>query len=313
MHSDKPKTNSEGRKMKYPKLFDEMKKDGIDDDVASKMSDMNMNPDMLRKMSACMKRFADQLAPPTQGDPADNNPPAFDRAAAIEMIASKNGIDRQTLEQKTDDELKALMGPASMSDSQEDPTDVEVGESQAPDSRIEDTTGSTSASAQADAIVQKHSDGKKTPARKHSEGASVELEQTRNRLARLEHQLAEQTRREKLASLKAKQTKVNKFCEDAIAAGKVTPAEVSGGLKDLLMSADDEAVRKFSDGTSGTALQKQMDLIEKRPKLHIFSEKLPASSDDPADKAYIEKLKGSTEAGRKAQAREKAAAAAAKA
>ena len=294
----------EGKQMNKNKLslFDEMKKDGIDDESVKKMSDMGLDDGTLQKMSACMKKFFDAPAPQS-GDPG------FDRAAAIEMIASKNGIDRAALEDKTDDELKALMGPASMSDKAEDPTKLKVGESQAPEARVDDRTVAPKSTSQAEAVVQQHSDGKGKPARKHTEGDDYISPEVRNRLSRMEQQLDEQKRRERIAALKNKQTKVNKFCESAIAEGKITPAEVSGGLKDILMGMDDERVRKFSDGRESTELDKQIDLIKARPKLHVFSEKLSGdASDSPENDAYIKKLKSSTASGRKALARETAAA-----
>lgn len=300
---------------KNPKLFDDMKADGIDDDTASKMSDMS--PDMLRKMSDCLKKYADSLAPPA-ADPAAGQTPGFDRAAAIELIASKNGIDRATLESKTDDELKQLMGPASMSDSQEDPTKLSGVQSTALDARTEDTTGGSGASANANAISQ--GSGKKLTSddsavknseglRKHSEGANAMMTDIETRMARQQARLDEQERREKIASLKRKQAKVNKFSEDAIKEGKITPAELNAGFKDLLMAADDETVRKFSDGSSATALDKMISAINARPKLNIFSEKMPGSRDESArerDAAEAKRLMTKTESGRKALARETA-------
>jgi hypothetical protein len=298
---EEPVTNSEVRKMKHPKLFDEMKKDGIDDETVGKMAELfgEMPPDMLQKMSNCMKRYADTMAPPT-GD--------FDRAAAIEMIASKNGIDRAMLEAKTDDELKALMGPdpaqqqQQMSDKAEDPTKLAAGTSIAEDARTVDTTGSGGNTAQAEAVKQAPM-GKPAgdDVTKYSDNPHI----TR-RLAQLQARVDEQERRERLKALMAKQDKVKKFCEQAVRDGKVTPAELNSGLKDLLMSSDDTKALKFSDGSTMTALDKQIDLISKRAKLNIFSEKMPASKDERAAlDSEADRLLAKTEAGRRVLAKQK--------
>lgn len=300
--------HSEGRTMKHPKLFDDMKKEGIDEELAQKMSDLD--PAMLQKMSACMKRYGDGTpAPPAPAPAAPTGD--FDRAAAIELIASTNNIDRAILEAKTDDELKALMPPAQMSDAMEDPTPLPAGASTAADARTLDTTGGGGNSAKPEAITtQKVGDKGDANVSKHSETAAVK--QLETRVSQLQARIDEQTRREKLQALKAKQAKVAKFCETAIAEGKVTPAEISGGLRDLLMGADDANVKKFSDGTSDTELDRQIKLINARPKLHIFSEKMPGSPDgavhNASEEARIKAMKARTDLGKKALARESAGA-----
>lgn len=314
-----PKTNSEGKPMKNPKLFDELKQFG--EDVASQVGDMDK--DKLQQFSACLKRYADVSAPPT--DPSQSGAGApFDRTAAIELIASKNGIDRAMLQSKTDDELKALLGPSQMSDSAEDPTKLKVPDSQAANARVEDTTTGGSGGAQPNAIKQAPSGGQSNDnatvnknseryTAKFSEGAQALLSDVENRLARAKARLEEQERREKLAGLKKRQAKVNKFCEDAIAEGKVTPAELAAGLKDTLLQLDDETVKKFSDGSSNTALDGMIASIKARPKLSIFSEKMPVSRDAlAAEQAEADRLLAKTEAGRKVLARRQQAAASGK-
>jgi len=98
------------------------------------------------------------------------------------------------------------------------------------------------------------------------------------RFARAEQMSAKRLADEKLASVKA-------FCERMKAAGKLLPAEEEAGMVDFAMSLDAVAVRKFSDGKSGTQLDRWMAQIEARPELVKFGERLKQPKAGAGDEA----------------------------
>lgn len=292
---------TEGKKaMPTPKHSVKMFTDcGMKEDDAKKFSDMmnGCDPDQLKKMTASLaKMYAEPVAAPAPAAPAA---PVFDRAAAIEFIASKHGIDRAALEAKTDDELKALMADADNASvaqhaeggkEGDDPTPMKVGESQdGPKDKLAGANpkpGDGSGGGESEAIRQ-HSE----KVTKLSEGV----------IATLDRRITAQERRAQIAALQAKTRKVNTFCEDAVKAGIVTPAELKAGLKDKLMREDDERVMKFTDGDTThheTELDRHLRILKARPKLHIFTEKIADKDADDRIIAKRDKLLSMTDSGK---------------
>ena len=95
--------------------------------------------------------------------------------------------------------------------------------------------------------------------------------------------------------------RVNAFCEQMVAAGKLLPAHV-GDYKSLLLSLDDtKPVHKFSDGgrtVSGSALARKMAEIKARAAIVRFGEKVPGggSADQTTHAAAVRKAEAHADA-----------------
>jgi len=95
--------------------------------------------------------------------------------------------------------------------------------------------------------------------------------------------------------------RVNAFCEQMVAAGKLLPAHV-GDYKSPLLSLDDtKPVHKFSDGgrtVSGSALARKMAEIKARAAIVRFGEKVPGggSADQTTHAAAVRKAEAHADA-----------------
>lgn len=294
-----------------PKMFDELKNAGLDDDMAKKMAEYCSDPAKMKAMADMFGKAAP--APATAGGAG-----GFDRAKCIEFLSQKHGIDRVALDAKSDEELQAMMGNSMSDPSQAQMTDDNDEDDKDPEKMSDDPTkltakttddqqdelDKTGTSLPTAGVAIKQSE--KAKVKKMSETAVIsEIRQMHSesaaRFNAFRKQLAAQQARELVAAEKRKGDRVKKFCEDAIKAGKIAPAELDAGLRAQLLRADDSRLLKFSEAGrefEGTELDMQIAAIESRPQLAIFSERMPTHDEKAAQQSRVEQILKHTESGR---------------